>query len=194
MAEPEYHLTDDEIEGYSMGALSGAELDRGEEHLLICESCRQRVGESDAYVAAMKRASERLREPKPRRWGLPWLVPVLAGAAFAALVILTWTSSRHFVDMPAVATVMLDATRGAGLMSQAPADWRLVLKPVLTGLPVWPKYRLEVVDTAGDYLWQGSYPGAVVGPLHAGLYFVRIYSPEGTLLREYGLEVEKTRR
>jgi len=55
------HIDDDEMERYSMG---DAPQDRAaliEEHLLICEGCRQRAAESDAYVAAMRQAAAELR-------------------------------------------------------------------------------------------------------------------------------------
>jgi hypothetical protein len=194
MAERDYHLRDEDFESFSMGTLSGDQLDRVEQHLLICQPCRQRVQESDAFVAAIKQAATRLRAPKPRFWGFRRLVPVLAAAGLAVFIFLLWTGSRRFVGLPAVATVALDTTRGADLMTRAPAERRLSLKPSLAGLPAFRIYRLEVVDEAGAYFWQGSYPGAVVGPLEPGLYFVRIYSPAGKLLREYGLQVERARR
>ncbi len=36
--------------------MPGPQLAEMEEHLLICEFCRKRLEESDAYVAAMRRA------------------------------------------------------------------------------------------------------------------------------------------
>ena len=51
------HMDADEIESYSMGTLPEEERDRFEEHLLICEFCRNRVEKSDDYIAAMREAA-----------------------------------------------------------------------------------------------------------------------------------------
>jgi hypothetical protein len=51
------HPDDDELEKYSMDDLR-AEGEAGfEEHLLHCEHCRQRLTETDVYVAAMRRSA-----------------------------------------------------------------------------------------------------------------------------------------
>jgi len=55
------HIDDDEMERYSMGDAPQERVVQIEEHLLICESCRQRATQSDAYVAAMRRAAAELR-------------------------------------------------------------------------------------------------------------------------------------
>ena len=59
--ETHRHLDDEEIEKYSMGDISEKEASRFEEHLLICESCQNRVSESDSYVSTMQCASARIR-------------------------------------------------------------------------------------------------------------------------------------
>jgi anti-sigma factor RsiW len=188
----EPHITDDEIEGYSLGALAAEPAALLEEHLLVCESCRQRLSESDEFVRAMEAGAARLRrEPVPDR-PLARLVAVFAGAAILVLTALIWVRSRP--AEPPVATVTLNAARETGVVARAAANYRLSLAPELTGLPASPKYRVEVVGASGAYLWQGSYPGAVLGPLAPGMYFVRIYSPRRDLSREYALQVEKPQR
>jgi len=52
------HYSDDEIERYSMGTLDAVTLAKLEEHLLICDPCRQRVSASDAYLAALRQAAK----------------------------------------------------------------------------------------------------------------------------------------
>jgi len=47
------HMEEDEIESYSMGAVSEEECARFDEHLLVCEFCRNRVAKSDERVTAM---------------------------------------------------------------------------------------------------------------------------------------------
>ena len=62
------HFDEETAEKYSMGRLSARKSAEIEKHLLICESCRQGVAESDAYVAAMRHAAAKLRkmELRPR--------------------------------------------------------------------------------------------------------------------------------
>ena len=44
-----------------MGGLSHKATALVEEHLLICERCRQSLSATDAHIAAMRRAAEKLR-------------------------------------------------------------------------------------------------------------------------------------
>ena len=64
MAKRESHLDDSLVEAYSRGKVPESELCALEEHLLICEACRQRVEESDGYVQGMKKASAEIRARK----------------------------------------------------------------------------------------------------------------------------------
>ena len=66
-AESDGHFGEEASEWYSMGTLSGEEAEQIEKHLLICEACRRRVAESDAYVGAMRRAAAKVRRGKKRR-------------------------------------------------------------------------------------------------------------------------------
>jgi hypothetical protein len=59
--EPEDHISDDVLEQYSLDRLEEQELAAVEEHLLLCESCRDRLEGIDAFVASMRTA---LRDPK----------------------------------------------------------------------------------------------------------------------------------
>jgi hypothetical protein len=58
------HAGGEEAERYSLGEMSEEELTRCEEHLLICDPCRRRVTENDAYVAAMREAAQLRRGKK----------------------------------------------------------------------------------------------------------------------------------
>lgn len=60
------HLGEESAEKYSLGKLSARKVAETEEHLLICDSCRQTVVASDDYVAAMRRAAEKLRKAAQR--------------------------------------------------------------------------------------------------------------------------------
>ncbi|MGE5486858.1 MAG: hypothetical protein ACM3ZB_03440 [bacterium] len=54
------HISADEIELYSLDRISEPDLSRVEEHLLVCEYCRQRLAEEDRFSKAAKAALERL--------------------------------------------------------------------------------------------------------------------------------------
>jgi len=65
------HFDEEAAEKYSMGKLSSRKTAEIEEHLLICQSCRQRAAGADVYVAAMRQAAATLRkaERRPRHRG-----------------------------------------------------------------------------------------------------------------------------
>ena len=50
------HQGDDQLELYALGRLSEPEQAVIEEHLLICEACRQRLDDVEAYAKAMRQA------------------------------------------------------------------------------------------------------------------------------------------
>ena len=188
------HLNGGEIEKYSMGRCTDEELDRCDEHLLICEPCRRQVEATDVFLRAMRGAAARSQPlPRIRRdwFHFPRLIPVLAAAA--ALLAIAWFGAPSLLPTPPAATVLLTASRGPATQIQAPSGAPLALRPDLSGIPSWPSYRLEVVDAAGARLWQGPYPGPPTPKMRPGVYFVRLYSPRGELYREYGLEIQKPR-
>lgn len=188
------HLDEEEIEKYSVGDTAKSDLARVEEHLLLCRSCQQRVESADIIVHSMQQATARCRmEPEraPRWLGMPRFVLPLAAAFLVLAAILI---PRDFIggSHPPFA-IGLAATRGAGIEAKAPEDTPLALQLDVTGLPAAASYKLEMVDGTGIQVWTGTFPGANVKPTPAGTYFVRLYSPAGDLLREYGLEIEPRR-
>jgi hypothetical protein len=198
------HMDEEEIERYSMGAMPEEAVARLEEHILVCESCQHRLAETDVYVSSMQRASARLRKG-PLKRGLPWLrlprlVPALAGMVVLVLAAGWWLSRRHVGETFPFA-VSLEATRGAAIEAKAPAGRPLLLRFDLAGLPVSSSYRMEMVDRFGKRVWQATAHAqalktnskcfAMVPKTQPGVYLVRVYSPSGELLREYGLEVER---
>jgi hypothetical protein len=196
------HIDEDEIERYSMAAMPEGAIAPFEEHLLICESCQQRLAQSDAYVSAMRRASARLRT-EPVKRGFPWLrfprlVPALAGMAVVIVAAGLWLGRLDMGQAHPFA-VDLAATRGAAIEATAPAGRWLLLRLDLANLPASPQYRLEMVDRSGNRVWQATVPARgskaefKVPGTRPGVYFVRLYRPPGELLREYGFEVEGRR-
>jgi hypothetical protein len=197
-----YHLDDEELERYSMGAMPEAAIAPFEEHLLVCEPCQLRLAQTDAYVGAMRQASARLRT-EPLKRGLPWLrfprlIPALAGMAVAIVAAGLWIGRPDMGEAHPFA-VDLEATRGAAIEAKAPAGRWLLLRLDLANLPASSSYRLEMVDRFGSRIYQatvaaqGSRAGFMVPGTQPGIYFVRLYRPPGELLREYGFEVEGRR-
>ena len=52
----EVHFSPDELEAYSLGLSSDADLEKVEEHLLICERCQNELALTDQYGRAMRKA------------------------------------------------------------------------------------------------------------------------------------------
>jgi anti-sigma factor RsiW len=203
--ESKRHPDEEVIEKYSLGDLSEGEVTRVEEHLLICESCQNRVTESDRYVAAMQSVSAQIRRGTPRTEDRPWYYPrlvpsllVAAGLLFLGAVGLEWGAKWNEILHTAEPTfaINLVANRGGGIDAKAPAGRPLTLQLDLAGLPPEASFRLEMVDGVGKRVWQGavisqgSQAVASVPKMASGTYFLRTYAPSGKLLREYGLEVE----
>ncbi len=178
------HLNEEEIEKYSLRVTAEPDLTRIEEHLLVCEFCRKQVEDSDFYVRSMQTAAARSR--REAGTAFPWraLLPV------AAVLIIGFVLFHRTGQAPLA--VVLTATRGggAGVAARAPQGKRLALQPDTTGLPPAGSYRLEMVDQNGGLVWAGTFPGQPLKPLPAGGYFVRLFSQQGQLLREYALELE----
>jgi hypothetical protein len=189
------HLDPDDLERYSRGRASETEAIQFEEHLLACEVCREGLENAESYARAMRSAAANFEEPPAKgfrwfagTWSLPRLIP-----AFAALALIFWGVVRFTGNSQMPLAISLTATRGVGVGSAAPAGRTLAITPDLTGLAAGPSYHVEIVDERGKATWQGGYTPAAgalqVAAQHAGPHFVRIYSPGGELLREYGLMI-----
>jgi len=180
------HMDAEELERYSLGHTTPAETERVEEHLLVCGLCRDKLDETEGFAIAMKAAAAEL-DRKSGRHG--WLAIVAAAACLvlSVSVVLRWRANPQ----PPVA-VDLVATRSNTAIT-APAGRPIELQPDLTGLAAAPVYRMELVDQAGKQVWRGEVSGsratATVPAQSSGMYFVRIYTRSGDLLREYGLRI-----
>ena len=195
MREIDHHVDVEDLESYSIGTSSPADSTRIEEHLMVCECCQDRLQETDDYVLAVRKASLKWqrdeRAAKRSEWRLAAWFPPLAALACGLMLVV---SALHLVRQPApVVAVSLSALRGNGAGTGAPAGQQLILHPDLTGLAARSSYRLEIVDQTGHAVRQATLvpaqAGVSISGLHAGQYFVRVYLPEGDLLREYGLQV-----
>lgn len=196
------HLNEAELEQYSMGQLPEARLAVFEEHFLACDGCQDRLLEMEAYVNAMRSVSPKLREAPRSFWGGAWKdlfrAPRPAWAGAFALGTVALAAAIWMAVPPARverAAVELYAMRGAETVAvSAPAGKPISLNVDVAQLPPAASYRMEIVDSTGKAVWDGAAAAqngriaqAVGKTLDPGQYFVRLYSNEGRLLREFSL-------
>jgi hypothetical protein len=185
---PGRHMQEDEVERYCMRQMSEAESAGFEEHLLTCEECRNRVLEIDHYLGAMYNAGTEIRNASRRPLVWSWTMAVASALALVLVAIFLIQPAQS----PEFQEARLYAMRGAALGPKVSAQSPLVLVPDLTGLPEYSSYGLQLVDAVGKQVAAGqvsaSNPSMKVNRVPSGVYFVRLLSPEGQLLREYGLE------
>jgi len=184
------HISEEVLENYAFHRLPEIDVEAIEEHLLVCDRCQEALGQIDEYIALMKEAVVApdvpvVAEPVriPRRY--------VVAAAAAAVLALGLFFPRG-TPLPAE-SVRLAAFRGvemAHIHAGRPADFRIEVPDLEPGL-----YRIDVVNETGRVLWTGTARAAngqisVHEPkaLNQGVYWVRLYSPEGRILREFGLQ------
>jgi hypothetical protein len=186
--EQRCQVTADDLERYAMGKTSAEETDRIEDHLLICESCRDRLEETREFTAAMQGASAAMRRKGFGRKAVPLIATAAGIVVTVCVALLLWPGGRQ-----APFALNLIATRGAADM-RIPAGRALDIHPDLTGLPASPTYHLEMVDRDGAQVWRGDLPPpaerATVPGRRAGSYFLRVLAADGKLLREFALEIQ----
>jgi hypothetical protein len=202
------HADEETLEKYSLKTLPEAETARLEEHLLVCPKCQGRLEEIDHFVAAIRQVAPRLRaEARLARrawWRLPALpaMPKLALAGTLAVLVLAFLVGRTWISAPgassAPAIVILQLHRGpeAGSGSWGPAGKPLTLETDVSQLAPFPTYNIEIVNSSGEPVFaskgqakEGALRVQVSRAFSAGTYFVRLYSPTGELLREFGLHI-----
>jgi hypothetical protein len=198
----EGHLDGDVLELYAMGRLSEAASEPVEEHILVCETCQERLTEAESYVRAMRGALDKSQQagqthPFLNRVRGFFEMPQLAWgsvgvAACAAAVFLSTMVMKR--DGPPVA-VSLSAMRGADAVVAAGGPLDLDLD--MNGLPA-ASYRVEVVDASGKPIWSVATSAVQNGRLRTrvgkrlapGQYFIRVNPADGSTAREYGLSVK----
>jgi hypothetical protein len=196
------HLEEAELEQYSMGRLPVDRLPPFEEHFLACESCQDQLLETEAYVNAVRSVSPTLRKVGRSNWEqfFVWPRPAwLAGAAIAVTALLiTRVWSPGPIHAPEIAIVLLQASRGIeGLsLAKAAAGQPVALTIDLREIPGASQYRFEIVDSRGRAELDsvvipenGKIVQTLTKGLSAGRHYVRLYGPDGDLLREFSLRV-----
>ncbi|MCS6953184.1 MAG: hypothetical protein RMK57_11180 [Bryobacterales bacterium] len=206
----EHHIEEEDLELYSLGRLSGSREEAVEEHLLVCETCQDRLAETDAYVLAMRTAAAKLAEEPPPLWR-QWLdrlgavrwapKPVWAAAGAVATLLIAWGGLTWWLSAPTGAppvAVPLYVVRGEDSgIARAPAGRPLRLEAEVATLPPAGRYAFELVNADGDAIgrWtvapEADRVAVVVSALSPGRYWVRLYAAGSgaELLREYGLDV-----
>jgi hypothetical protein len=202
------HIDEEALEKYSMGNLPETDLARLEEHLLVCPGCQDRLKELDNFLTAIRTVGPRLRAQRGAKRHPWWQLfptpafPRLALAGSLALLVLAFVVGRvwNLRSGPDLtpATVVLQLARGpdAAVETVAPAGQPLILETDVSQLTGFPAYGVEIVTSNGERLFRSSATATegrmrvpVSRAFRAGSYFVRLYSPAGELLREFGLQV-----
>jgi len=210
------HATEELLEEYSFGRIYEPQLGPLEEHLLICAQCQLALSEIDEYASLMKAglASFELERqcsgvpPRPPVRPAPspgFALPQMIGSdlllAMAFLLVLVgtavaWRMQSSANSFPASTVTLIALRGGEGDVARAPSSRPLDLVFDRTDLPPDLSYRAEVVSSSGRQVWNGnvqiaeqSLTARVTNPLGAGVYWVRLYSSSGKLLREFGLNI-----
>lgn len=191
------HVAEENLERYAMHTMAEDESVQVEEHLLLCDPCRQQLEEMEAFIRSMRSAAQEYREEKSSvgTWfGMnPRVLSACAACLVVAVVAVAGFSMRSTPGAAPMA-IVLEANRAAVAKTAEPGT-PLVLRPEMNGLPAFARYEVEMVDAGGAGVWKGSVDrgGEVRVPgQKAGTYFFRI-SSAGKLLREYGLQVGQSR-
>jgi hypothetical protein len=145
------HTNPEVVEMHATGAISSEGAETLEEHLLLCELCRQSLLETEADVASMRRAAATYRTPKVQRaWAM---VPMLAAGCFLVLLAfaLCWPAMQ-----PTRLAVNLTAMRSEAGVPRVTAGRALRPHPHLIGVARCSSYRLEIVNRDGRRVWHGT--------------------------------------
>lgn len=195
------HLSEDALEQYVEGRLSSQDVSRASEHLLECDTCYGRY-EHEVEVLRRLRLARQNPAPEPASKMPPFWshfrafsAPVIVALATVVLAVLLVPRLNVFNSSPVVAE--LTAFRGSGAIT-APANRNLVLRLDTTGIPAAPSLRVEIADSGGTSVWNGTAAAsnsrvevAVNQHLTAGQYWVRVYAAgSAEVLREYSLSLQ----
>ena len=198
------HPSEDVLENYAFRRLSEEEMAGFEEHLLVCESCQENLEAVEEFTFLMKAAAA-CPPPHVAVRGADW-IPLPAaienvawggamGAILLALLVLAWQPRVN----PTLAQVTLASFRGPEdvAIAHAPAHQPLHLSIAAADLPKTGTYRIRIVNAIGKPAWDGTLASAsgkltavVPAGMDAGIYWVRLYTGDSELLREFGLRLD----
>lgn len=204
--ELQLHPGEEVLERYSLGHLIEDDLVRVEEHLFVCEQCQEQLVHVEQFIAEMKTACQDFRlQPVPAPWWSRlseyFAVPRLAyaGAVAALAITVLVPVARHQPEGSATAdTVTWNVTyRGAETgVVEARAKHPLHLVMNIADLKLDGTYRVTIVNRDGKTVWTGNpqIEGTklvvlTTEQLAAGIYWVRLFEPDGSPNREFGLQL-----
>ncbi len=201
------HPSEDFLEEYAFDRLSELDCAEFEEHLLICPRCQHNLHKTDEYISLMKRGAMEWQSDKASRatasrsaaWRSSIAAVLGVGAVTAALAV----AIPHYSGRPSPSAfpVELVALRGGEgpAMARARSGAAIGIMIDTTDLDDRHALRVAVVDASGKPVWAGDAREPNAGTrisaridtrLRAGVYWIRLYSSRGELLREFGLRVE----
>lgn len=195
MAET-FHQSNERLELYALNRLSDSDVIQIEEHLLACDSCRDRLEHNATFAVALgdELKSSPAFEASRSGW-FNWIRPqfAFAGALAVAIlaVVLLW---NHNSGLAPVATIQLTAIRGAAPTVHAARELDVSFKDAN---PATSSPTVEIVDANGSKVWSGV-PEIVEGVrrvrirkvLASGDYLARYYDSPGNAPREYAFTVQ----
>jgi hypothetical protein len=199
--EQNSHWSEDQLESYVRGQLDSADVARLEEHLLICVACQDRLDAAEDIAIGFREALKTELEPAPEpqrspRW-FDWLRrPAFSmGLSFAALILAVALFSSRKPALAPNETLVLTAMRGELTETRPARTYDITLSD---GPREGGPFRVQVLNAAGAPVWNGL---AVAGPagtqfteggrIDPGDYFIRLYSVDGKVLREYGFRIRR---
>ncbi|HTS74996.1 MAG TPA: zf-HC2 domain-containing protein [Bryobacteraceae bacterium] len=188
------------FEEYVFGRVSGDQCAVFEEHLLVCARCRDELTHTDEYIHLMRAAAAEFDlvsagGRRPARRSRSRVAVLAAVAIITALAVgIPYRTQAPRVLVP----VQLVSYRGGAedAMAHARAGNGLDITVDCVDLGATDGLWLAIVDARGRPVWRGSaaaHAGStlisarVEKSLAAGIYWVRLYSREDELLREFGL-------
>lgn len=195
-----FHESDERLELYALGRLPDSDVVETEEHLLMCDACRDRLDRNADVAIAFREALK--FQPTPaaansRAGWLGWLRPQFALAGGFGVVLLAFILLRGGnAPIANVASLQLTAMRGTESHSvRAAQELDLTFADATAGAGA---PSVEVVDSRGGVVWQGP-PEIEAGVARArirkvlwpGDYFARFYDSPGHLVHEYAFGVKK---
>jgi len=206
-------LSESELDDFLHDRLSGTTRESVEEHILICQSCLDRVEEEEAFAASFRTAARRIEAedlkaayagPRPGWPARLWARIRRPSRAESTLVLAFAAVMVTLVVVPALRTgpvmdVTLVAERGLASRLSAPAESGRPLRLNLdaTGLPQ-ATLRVELAGPGNEIVLNSTAPATegvlrwdLGRSLSAGSYWVRLYQQNpNTLLREFALTVK----
>ena len=190
-----FHESEDRLELYALRRLPDSEVELVENHLLLCEECRERLEEVSAFAFSMRDTLKDTPVIESRTRWFEWLTPRLAMAgAFAALLMAAGvyriSGDAHILP---VASLQLTALRGSESKTVVRAR---ELDLSFTDAPA--SSRLDIVDAGGSTVWTGTLNSGgkrveakISQVLSPGDYFARVYRGAGQSPQEYQFRVVK---